>query len=94
MIGRGASLTDGEASNLVEYLFEYFGEEPSATAKVNVNKATAKEIETALELSPKEAAAIVHYRETKGSFKDWKDLTKVSGIDKVRIEAHKDRLTF
>jgi competence ComEA-like helix-hairpin-helix protein len=94
MIGRGASLTDSEASNLVEYLFEYFGEEAPGSAKVNVNKATAKEIETALELSPKDAVAIVRYRETKGNFKNWKDLTRVGGIDKSRIEAQKDRLTF
>jgi competence protein ComEA len=94
MRGRGASMTDSEASNLVEYLFEYFGEDAPESAKVNVNKATAKEIEAALELSLKDAVAIVRYRETKGTFKDWKDLTKVGGIDKSRIEAQKDRLSF
>jgi DNA uptake protein ComE-like DNA-binding protein len=29
-----------------------------------------------------------------GDFKNWKDLTKVGGIDKSRIEAQKDRISF
>jgi competence ComEA-like helix-hairpin-helix protein len=94
MMGRGASMTDSEATNLVEYLFEYFGEDAPNGDQVNVNKATAKEIEAALELSSKDAVAIVRHRETKGDFKNWKDLTKVGGIDKSRIEAQKDRISF
>ena len=94
MIRRGAAMSDTEASNLIEYLFEYFGEDAPAAGKVNVNQAAAKEIEAALELNSKDAAAIVRHREAKGNFKDWKDVAAVDGVDKSKIEARKDRLVF
>jgi DNA uptake protein ComE-like DNA-binding protein len=37
---------------------------------------------------------VVRYREAKGLFKEWRDLTKVDGIDKAKIEMKKDLLTF
>ena len=59
-----------------------------------MNKATAKDIESGLELSAKEAEAIVHYREDKGSFKSVEEVEKVPGVDAKKIEAKKDRLAF
>jgi competence ComEA-like helix-hairpin-helix protein len=100
MRSKGATMSDSELDTLVEYLFQYFGAVESADPKakpiekINVNKAAAKELETALQLTPREAAAVVRYREAKGLFKEWRDLTKVDGIDKAKIEAKKDQLTF
>jgi competence ComEA-like helix-hairpin-helix protein len=103
MRSKGATMTDDELKSLVDYLSQNFGalEDPQAKsasaakrAKLDVNMASAKEIQTVLELSPAEAAAIVRYRETKGPFRKWRDLRKVKGLDKSRIEALKDRITF
>lgn len=90
MRSKGATMSDSELNTLVEYLFQYFG----TVEKINVNTAAAKELETVLELTAREAAAMVRYREAKGPFKEWRDLTKVNGVDKAKIEAKKDRLTF
>jgi len=62
--------------------------------KINVNKASAKDLETGLELTTKESEAIVQYRDAKGSFKTLDDLKKVPGLDAVKIESKRDRLEF
>ena len=90
---KGAQATDQEFDTIVNYLAKNFSDTPSSE-KINVNKATAKELETGIEISAKEAEAIVRYREDKGSFKTIEDLQKVPGIDAAKIAAKKDQLTF
>jgi competence protein ComEA len=92
MRSKGATMTDSELETLVDYLFQNFGIDEKA--RVNVNKASEKEIETGLEVTAAEAAAIVRHRSGKRPFKDWRDLTKVEGVDPAKIEARKDRLLF
>ena len=102
MRSKGATMSDSELNALVDYLFQHFGTVETSEAKpeagerekINVNKAAAKELATVLQLTPSEAAAIVRFRETNGPFKEWRDLTKVDGVDKTKIEARKDQLTF
>jgi competence ComEA-like helix-hairpin-helix protein len=103
MISRGADVPDEEIENVVNYLSKNFGAstEPEATDKndgqhesVNVNKASATELAGALGLTPKEAGALVAYREQNGNFKEWHDLTNVPGIEAKKIESNKDRLVF
>ena len=62
--------------------------------KLNVNKATAKEIETGLALTPAEAAAVVQYRSLHGTFLQWGELLAIYGVDGFKIEAAKDRMSF
>jgi competence protein ComEA len=90
MAADGAQGTEDEFNEIVDYLAIAFPKTP----KINVNKASAKDLESALELSAKEADAIVHYRVEKGSFKSVEDLEKVPGVDAKKIEAKKDRLIF
>ena len=90
MVADGAQGTEDEFNQIVDYLATNF----PATPRINVNTATSKEIESALELSAKEAEAIVHYRAEKGSFKSVEQVEKVPGVDAKKIEAKKDRLTF
>ena len=90
MAADGAQATDEEFNQIVDYLAASFPKTP----KINVNKATAQELAGGLDLSTKEAEAIVHHREEKGDFKSIEDLEKVPGIDAKKIEAKKDRLTF
>src|ERR1700746_617295 len=97
MITRGAEIEDEDIDTGVQYLAKNFPPEAGKTAdvpSVNVNKATAKELATAVDLSQKEFEAIVHYREQKGDFKSWHDLVNVPGIDAKKIEASKDKLSF
>ncbi len=88
MLQEEPDVTQPERDKIVEYLARSF------PAKVNVNKADAKELETGLELSAENAAAIVRYREQKGDFKTLDDLKKVPGLDAAKIESRKDRLEF
>lgn len=62
--------------------------------KLNVNKATAKEIETGLALTPSEANAVVEYRRLHGNFMLWGELLAIYGVDGFKIEAAKDRMSF
>jgi competence ComEA-like helix-hairpin-helix protein len=84
---KGATMTDDELNTLVEYLAQNFG-------AVNVNQAGAPELEKELGLSRDVAAAVVRYREAKGPFREWRELLKVDGVDRARLEALKDRLVF
>jgi competence protein ComEA len=90
MAARGAKGTDDEFNDVVDYLAEHFPQAPP----VNVNKATARDLENSLGFSPKEAEAIVHYREANGSFKSVEDVEKVPGVDVKKVQARRDRLTF
>jgi competence protein ComEA len=92
MIEKGAEGTDEELSTVLNYLVKNFG--PNISNPINVNKATAGEMETQLEITAKEAAAIVKYRGEKGSFKEIDDLKKVPDLDFKKIEAKKDRVIF
>ena len=55
---------------------------------------TAKDLENALRIPAKQAAAIVRQREEKGDFKSLDELENVPGIDASKIEANKKRLAF
>jgi len=90
MVADGAQGTEDEFNEIVDYLAAAFPKTP----KINVNKASAKDLESGLDLSAKEAEALVNYREEKGSFKSIGDIEKVPGVDAKKIEAKKDRLSF
>jgi cytochrome c5 len=62
--------------------------------KINVNKAAAKDIETGLGLTAAEAAAVVQYRQQHGTFREWGELLAIYGVDGLKIEAAKDRMSF
>ena len=92
MVGLGAKVTDEEFSAILKYLAKNFPAE--GLPKLNVNKATAIELESRLTLTRPQAAAIIRYRAKKGPFKSIEDLKKIPGLDAAKIEAKKDRLAF
>ncbi len=103
MVSNGASLQEDEVEIVAQYLAKNFGpektdkkeeKETSSQTKINVNKSTAQELEKDLQLSEKEAKAVVEYREKHGNFKSVDDLKKVAGLDIKKIDAAKDRLAF
>ncbi len=91
MVSRGASGTPEEIATIVDYLAKNF---PAAATKTNVNKATAMDLQTQLELTAKDSEAIVKYRTDHGDFKDWDGLAKVPGIDTAKLTAKKDSIVF
>ena len=93
MIERGAKGSEDEFFDVVDYLATNFSK-TSPVMKINVNKATAKDLENALTIPEKQAAAIVHHRHEMGAFKSVDDLVKVPGIDASKITANKKRLAF
>jgi competence protein ComEA len=92
MSGLGAMATDDEFTEILEYLAKNVN--PEVSAKVNVNKATAAELQSGLDLAPKDAEAVVAYRTKNGDFKTIDDLKKVPEIDAKKLDDKKDKLDF
>jgi competence protein ComEA len=92
MVSMGAQGSDEELSEVLDYLSKNFG--PEAPPPLNVNKATAVDLESSLVLTKSEAAAIIQYRSSKGAFKSIEDFRNVPGLDFKKIEAKKSRITF
>ena len=88
MRGRGADGSDNDFKAIVAYLARFFGPE------VNVNRAAAPDLESQLEITADEAAAIVKYRQAQGRLKDFSDLAKVPGLDTKKLEPIKQRIVF
>jgi competence protein ComEA len=92
MVARGARGSDEDFQAILEYLSTYFLGE--ASKPLNVNTATALDLESVLLLLRKEAAAVIAHREKNGLFKNVDELKKVPGIDAKKVDAQKDRLYF
>jgi competence protein ComEA len=92
MVAFGMKATDQELALVVDYLAKHFPADE--IPPLNVNEATAIQLESRLSLRRSHAAAIIAYREKNGKFKSIEDLKKVPGIDVEKIEARKDRITF
>jgi len=90
MVDLGAEGTIDDFNDVVDYLTEHFPQAP----RVNVNKATAQDFESALGFSSKEAEAMVGYRQAKGRFKSVEDLERVPGVDVKKVQARRDRFAF
>ncbi|HHX74545.1 MAG TPA: ComEA family DNA-binding protein [Firmicutes bacterium] len=102
----GGVLPDGDehALNLAEPLYDgrhisvpYLGQEAPAAAtegKVNINTATAEELDRLPGIGPAKAAAIVAYREKNGPFQSLEDLVNVSGIGPSTVETLKEYVTL
>jgi competence ComEA-like helix-hairpin-helix protein len=90
MLQEEPDVTQPERDRIVDYLAKSF----PRLAPVNVNKASSKDLESALSFAAKEADAIVHYRQENGNFKNVADLKKVPGLDPAKVDALKERLEF
>lgn len=66
----------------------------ASPAPINVNEATAHDLEVSLGLSEAESEAVVRYRDKNGKFKSWRDVAAVPGVTFDTIEALRNRLTF
>jgi len=92
MVAFGMKGTDSDFALVVDYLVKNFPAEE--VPKVNINKASAIELESGLTLRRSQAAAIIAYRAKNGKFKTLDDLKMVPSLDVTKIEAKKDRIIF
>jgi competence protein ComEA len=90
MVAAGAEGTEQEFAAVHQYLSTQFPAEVQQL--LNLNTATAIELESVAGLLRKEAAALIAHREKNGPCKKLEDLRKVAGLDYKKIEARKERL--
>ena len=90
MVAAGAQGTEQELETVFEYVSTQFPVEGQKA--LNLNMATAVELESVAGLLRKEAAAFIAHREKNGPCKRVEDLKKVAGLDYRKIEARKARL--
>lgn len=65
----------------------------SAYAAVDLNTATATELQNVKGIGPKKAEAIIEYRKKNGQFKSVSDLDKVPGFGKSTVDKVKSEIT-
>ncbi|HTG99139.1 MAG TPA: helix-hairpin-helix domain-containing protein [Vicinamibacterales bacterium] len=87
MIDRGAEGTSDDFTTAEEYLLRVSG-------RVNVNRATTKDMVTVLAITQKDADAIAEYRKANGEIKDFDTLVKVPGIDLDKLNKARDAISF
>jgi len=64
-----------------------------AVGKININTATAEELETLPGIGPTYAQRIIEYRQEKGPFTSIEEIKKVRGIGEATFEKIKDLIT-
>ena len=68
-------------------------QEEEATAKVNINTATAEELTVLKYVGEALSQRIVEYREEQGAFESPEDIVKVPGVGQRVYEENKDIIT-
>lgn len=90
MVALGAKGTEEELAQVLNYLVEHFkGEAPRP---LNMNSATAIQLESVAGLLRKEAAAWIAHRSKAGPCKSLDDFKKVPGVSFKKIDERRDRL--
>lgn len=87
MVAKGATATDDDFDTVLDYLLRHYG-------RANVNKAPAADLVLVLQITGKDADAIVSYRAAHGRFEDFDALAAVPGIDKDRLGQVRDAIEF
>jgi competence protein ComEA len=88
----GAQGTEDDFDAILAYLSKNFGLE--VPGPLNINKATAVDLQTTLLLRRSQAQAILQYRSQNGDFRSIEDLRNVPGLDFAKIESKKSRIVF
>jgi competence protein ComEA len=87
MANNGAQGSDEEWNQIQAYVDKHY-------TFIFVNKATAKDLETALDVNAAIADAVVRRRTEKGGFTSIDDLKAVPGLAAATVDARKDRFIF
>ena len=78
---------------LLAGLAPVFAQSKAGVERVNINTASAAELEKLPQIGPKIAQRIIDYRKESGSFKRVEDLMKVKGIGEKTFSKLKDIIT-
>jgi competence protein ComEA len=92
MVKFGARGSDEDFDAILIYLTQHFG--PEKPGPININKATAVDLQTTLLLRRSQAMALLQYRSQHGDFQSIDDLRNVPGLDFSKIEAKRARIIF
>jgi competence protein ComEA len=92
MVALGLRASDDDLKLVTDYLAKAYPGEP--IPKLNMNTATAIQLESGLTLKRSESAAVIEYRTKNGNFKSLDDLKNIPGVPFAKFSAKKDRLTF
>lgn len=65
----------------------------SSSNKININKASSKELEELPGIGPSKASSIIDYRNEIGRFSDLEQLTNVSGIGEKTLQKIKNKIS-
>jgi competence protein ComEA len=87
MANNGAQGSDEEWNQILAYLDKNY-------SLIFINKATAKDLASTLDVAPAVAEAIVRRRADNGNYTSIEDLEKVPGVAAAAIEARKERFVF
>jgi competence ComEA-like helix-hairpin-helix protein len=87
MVTKGAEATDTQFDAIIAYLAENYG-------PVNVNQATAKELQDSQIFSAQESESIMRYRREHGKIQNLESLKRVPGIDPNKVEKKADGIAF
>jgi competence ComEA-like helix-hairpin-helix protein len=87
MVSRGADGSEQEMAEVVAYLTKNFG-------KINVNTATAEQLQEFLGLTGKEAQAIAAYRDRNGPFKDFEQLKAAPDANAAKLQEKRSLIAF
>ncbi len=88
----GLQLDSADAVRIVAYLAKNFPADIGP--KLNINQASAVELEAAFSLKRSVASEVVKYRQQVGGFKSIDDLKKVPGINAAKVDQKKPGLTI
>lgn len=91
MVGFGMKASDTDINTMADYLSKYFPAD--ALPPVNINTASAIELESRLSLKRSEAAALIAFRKM-AKINSFKDLQKVQGLDAAKLESKRDRMVY
>jgi competence protein ComEA len=87
MADNGAQASEAEWGEILGYLDKHF-------SRIFINTASAKDLETTLDVAADVAEAIVRRRTETGGFKSIDELKTVPGLPAATIDARTDRFIF
>ena len=87
MANNGAQGSDEEWNQILAYLDQHY-------SPIFINKATAKDLEFTLDVTPEVAEAIVRRRTDITDYASIDEIKQVPGVSANAIEARKDRVVF
>jgi competence protein ComEA len=90
----GAASGDGKPASGSEAQAASSAGASADSVTVNVNKASAQELEAVLGITASEAELIVRHREQFGSYKTWEDVSTVPGVTAEKVKQNQKRLIF